>query len=1473
MSAIGNRYVFAFQPTLTVTSINATKVYGANATAAVAASFTISGLQSAGTNAYLADTAAHVYSGTPSVTSTGSPAIATVTGSPYVITAATGTLTSLDNYALSYDSSGTLTVTAAAATVTANAQSRAYGAANPTLTYVATGLVNSDTLSGALATTATATSPVLGSPYAITQGTLGNPNYAITYVGANLTVTAAPLTVTASNETKTYGATFAFAGTEFTSTGLQNGETIGSVTLTSAGSVATANVAGSPYAIVASAAAGGTFTASNYAIGYVNGAMTVTQAAATVTANAQSRAYGAANPTLTYVATGLVNSDTLTGALATTATATSSVLGSPYAITQGTLGNPNYAITYVGANLTVTAAPLTVTASNETKTYGATFAFAGTEFTSTGLQNGETIGSVTLTSAGSVATANVAGSPYAIVASAAAGGTFTASNYAIGYVNGAMTVTQAAATVTANAQSRAYGAANPTLTYVATGLVNSDTLIGALATTATATSSVLGSPYAITQGTLGNPNYAITYVGANLTVTAAPLTVTASNETKTYGATFAFAGTEFTSTGLQNGETIGSVTLTSAGSVATANVAGSPYAIVASAAAGGTFTASNYTTGYVNGAMTVTQAAATVTANAQSRAYGAANPTLTYVATGLVNSDTLTGALATTATATSSVLGSPYAITQGTLGNPNYAITYVGANLTVTAAPLTVTASNETKTYGATFAFAGTEFTSTGLQNGETIGSVTLTSAGSVATANVAGSPYAIVASAAAGGTFTASNYAIGYVNGAMTVTQAAATVTANAQSRAYGAANPTLTYVATGLVNSDTLTGALATTATATSPVLGSPYAITQGTLGNPNYAITYVGANLTVTAAPLTVTASNETKTYGATFAFAGTEFTSTGLQNGETIGSVTLTSAGSVATANVAGSPYAIVASAAAGGTFTASNYAIGYVNGAMTVTQAAATVTANAQSRAYGAANPTLTYVATGLVNSDTLTGALATTATATSSVLGSPYAITQGTLGNPNYAITYVGANLTVTAAPLTVTASNETKTYGATFAFAGTEFTSTGLQNGETIGSVTLTSAGSVATANVAGSPYAIVASAAAGGTFTASNYTIGYVNGAMTVTQAAATVTANAQSRAYGAANPTLTYVATGLVNSDTLTGALATTATATSNVGLYPITQGTLGNPNYAITYVGANLTVTAAAVTVTANAQRRAYGAANPTLTYLATGLVSGEPLTGALATTATTTSNVGNYAIAQGTLANPYYTITYIGANLTVTAAPLSVVANPQRRAYGAPNPTLTYIATGLVNGDILTGALATTAGATSNVGPYAITQGTLAASSNYALAYTGDNLNVTAATLSVLADPQSRAYGAPNPTLTYVETGLVNGDALTGALATTATITSVVGSYAITQGTLAASSNYALTYIGADLIVTPAPVVDVAQSVLFPSSFSTIVVPGNDNNALANLLSDSSACAPEEVWKRLHRFGRVELTGRNVGSCQ
>ncbi|KRR26532.1 hypothetical protein CQ14_03405 [Bradyrhizobium lablabi] len=72
-----------------------------------------------------------------------------------------------------------------------------------------------------------------------------------------------------------------------------------------------------------------------------------------------------------------------------------------------------------------------------------------------------------------------------------------------------------------------------------------------------------------------------------------------------------------------------------------------------------------------------------------------------------------------------------------------------------------------------------------------------------------------------------------------------------------------------------------------------------------------------------------------------------------------------------------------------------------------------------------------------------------------------------------------------------------------------------------------------------------------------------------------------------------------------------------------------------------------------------------------------------------------------------------------------------------------------------------------------------------------------------------ADAKSRAYGDANPALTYRigGAGLANGDTLSGALSTSATTTSNAGSYAIAQGTLAASSNYAFTYTGANLTIT------------------------------------------------------------------
>jgi filamentous hemagglutinin family protein len=258
-----------------------------------------------------------------------------------------------------------------------------------------------------------------------------------------------------------------------------------------------------------------------------------------------------------------------------------------------------------------------------------------------------------------------------------------------------------------------------------------------------------------------------------------------------------------------------------------------------------------------------------------------------------------------------------------------------------------------------------------------------------------------------------------------------------------------------------------------------------------------------------------------------------------------------------------------------------------------------------------------------------------------------------------------------------------------------------------------------------------------------------------------------------------------------------------------------------------------IAARPLAVTADTQSRIYGNANPALTYtVGAGLVSGDSLSGSLATSATVATGVGSYGITQGSLANSNYALSYSGANLAITARPLTVTADAQSRVYGEVNPALTYTVGGsLVNGDSLTGALATSATVATGVGSYGIAQGNVTASSNYALSYTGANLAITARPLTVTADAQSRIYGDVNPALTYTigGSGLVNGDSLSGSLATGATPTSGVGSYGITQGSVAASSNYALSYSGANLAITARPltVTADAQSRVFGDANPTL----------------------------------------------
>ena len=120
-----------------------------------------------------------------------------------------------------------------------------------------------------------------------------------------------------------------------------------------------------------------------------------------------------------------------------------------------------------------------------------------------------------------------------------------------------------------------------------------------------------------------------------------------------------------------------------------------------------------------------------------------------------------------------------------------------------------------------------------------------------------------------------------------------------------------------------------------------GGPYAIVaSGATGSglSNYTITYDNAptGLTVTPAALTLTASDQSKLINTTLTFNGTEYTASGLHNGETVGTVGLTSSGAVSTAGNGNYAINITPNLYSGGTFNGANYNVTLVAGNLDVT---------------------------------------------------------------------------------------------------------------------------------------------------------------------------------------------------------------------------------------------------------------------------------------------------------------------------------------------------------------------------------------------------------------------------------------------------------------------------------------------------------------------------------------------------------
>jgi hypothetical protein len=1338
-----------------------------------------------------------------------------------------------NNYATATSSGLTETVAKASLTVTADPQSRSYGAANPVLTATISGYQNGETpaTSGVtgnagLSTTAAPASHVGSYPIVTTVGSLGAANYTFTLVNGVLNVTAVSLTISADSISKVYGASMPALTASYS--GFVNSDT--AARLASSPSLTTAATASShvgTYSIIASGAAD-----PDYTISYAAGTLTVTRASLTISADNQSKAYGAALPTLSASYSGFVNGDTpanLTTApsLGTGATQASHV-GSYPIIVSGAVDN-DYTITYVPGTLSITPVALTITATDQTKVYGAAMPTLTVGYG--GLVNGDTPASMA-TTPGVTTTATAAShfGAYPITPSGAVD-----SDYTISYVAGTLSVTQASLTISADNQGKAYGAALPTLTPSYGGFTNGDTAaslstLPSLTTSATAASHV--GTYPITVSGAVDNDYKITYVFGTLSINPVALTITATDQTKVYGA--ALPGLTVGYAGLVNGDSPASfVTAPDVTTTATAASHVGTYSITASGAVD-----ADYTIAYVAGTLSVTPAGLNIGADNQTKVYGGALPTLTASYSGFVNGDTaatLVTAPNISTLATAASHAGTYAISVSGAADSDYTITYTPGTLSITPVALIITANDQGKVYGAPLPLLTTNYA--GFVNDDT--ATSLSTAPSIVTTATAASHvgnYPITVSGAVD-----ADYTISYVAGTLSVTPASLTISADGQSMLYGTALPALTATITGLVNGDTalsLTAApvLSTTATAQSPV--GVYTITVAAAVDPDYNIGYVNGTLSVTAALLTITADNLSAVYGAGLPVLTASYS--GFVNGDTAANLTtLPSLTTTATAASHVGSYSITASGAVD-----SNYTIRYVAGVLNVTPAALTITADDQSMLYGSALPGLTASYSGLVNADTATSLTIapslTTAATPGSHVGS-YTITVTGAVDTDYTIKYVDGTLNITPAALTITADNQTKVYGTSLPQLTASYS--GLVNGDSPGSLpTAPSLGTAATAQSHVGGYTISASGAAD-----PDYTISYAPGVLSVTPAPLTIAGNQQSKVYGAALPNLRPSYSGFVNGDSVASLatapnLTTPATAASNVGVYPITVSGAVDIDYTITYVAGTLTITQAALTITANDQIKVYGAVLPLLTATYSGLVNGDTSASlstapSLSTTATAASHVGSYSITARSAVDPNYAIRYVVGTLNVTPASLAITADDQVMTYGSALPNLLASYSGFVNGDSAANlaslpSLSTAATSSSHVGNYLIVASG-ATDTDYVITYVGGTLRITQAGLTITANNQSIIYGGALPALTARYSGFVNGDtpaSLEGvpAIGTTATSASHVGSYTITVSG-AADPDYTIGYVAGSLSITPASLTIAAddQSMVYGATLPTL----------------------------------------------
>ena len=315
--------------------------------------------------------------------------------------------------------------------------------------------------------------------------------------------------------------------------------------------------------------------------------------------------------------------------------------------------------------------------------------------------------------------------------------------------------------------------------------------------------------------------------------------------------------------------------------------------------------------------------------------------------------------------------------------------------------------------------------------------------------------------------------------------------------------------------------------------------------------------------------------------------------------------------------------------------------------------------------------------------------------------------------------------------------------------------------------------------------------------------------------------------TKVYGDANPQFQSQYSGFISGEdesvvTNTGTYSTSATASSAVGTYSVTQSGATAQNYTFQYESGTLTVTKAPLTITARNKSMNYGGTMPTLEMDYTGLKNNESkptwiTAPTITTTATATSDAGTYPITINGGEAKNYALTQKPGTLTIKKVTLTATTKNTTREYGEENPEFEMTYSGLKNNETapewtVEPTFATPATKSSPVGTYYINASGGEAKNYYVEYVNNGTLTVTKAPLTATARSMSKKQGEANPTFIIDYDGFKNGEsalALTQEpiATTTATLYSRPGTYPITvSGGVA--MNYDFSYVNGTLTINP-----------------------------------------------------------------